>query len=37
MRLHILAVGHSRGTSEGALCDEFLDRARKIQATVHRR
>src|ERR1700688_1945598 len=27
MRLTILTVGHSRGTSEGALCDEFLDRA----------
>ena len=30
MRLTILAVGHSRGTSEGALCDEFLDRAIKM-------
>ena len=30
MRLTILVVGHARGTSEGALCDEFLDRARKM-------
>ena len=30
MRLTILAIGHSRGTSEGALCDEFLDRAVKM-------
>ena len=30
MRLWIFAVGHSRGTSEGALCDEFIDRARKM-------
>ena len=30
MRLFILAVGHARGTSEGALCDEFLDRAVKM-------
>src|SRR3954463_4823548 len=30
MRLWILAVGHARGTSEGALCDEFLDRAVKM-------
>jgi 23S rRNA (pseudouridine1915-N3)-methyltransferase len=27
MRLTILAVGHSRGTSEGALSDDFLHRA----------
>ena len=30
MRLWILAVGHARGTSEGALCDEYLDRAVKM-------
>ena len=30
MRLSILAVGYARGTSEGALCDEFLDRAQKM-------
>ena len=30
MRLTILTVGHARGTSEGALCDEFLDRAQKM-------
>jgi 23S rRNA (pseudouridine1915-N3)-methyltransferase len=28
MRLLILAVGHSRGTSEGALCDDFVGRAK---------
>ncbi len=30
MRLTILTVGHARGTSEGALCDELLDRAQKM-------
>ena len=30
MRLWILAVGHARGTSEGALCEEYLDRAIKM-------
>src|SRR4051812_36392573 len=30
MRLWIFAVGHARGTAEGALCEEFLDRARKM-------
>ena len=30
MRLTILAVGHARGSSEGALCDEFRDRAIKM-------
>jgi len=30
VRLSILAVGHARGTSEGLLCDEFQDRARKM-------
>jgi 23S rRNA (pseudouridine1915-N3)-methyltransferase len=30
MRLWILAIGHARGTSEGALCDEYLDRAIKM-------
>jgi 23S rRNA (pseudouridine1915-N3)-methyltransferase len=29
VRLTILAIGHARGTSEGALCDEILDRAIK--------
>ena len=29
MKLHILAVGSARGTSEGALCDDFCDRALK--------
>jgi 23S rRNA (pseudouridine1915-N3)-methyltransferase len=28
MRLLILAVGHARGTSEGALCDDFVARAK---------
>ena len=30
MRLHILAVGFSRGTSEGALTDDFVDRAAQM-------
>jgi 23S rRNA (pseudouridine1915-N3)-methyltransferase len=30
LRLSILAVGYARGTSEGALCDEFQDRAQKM-------
>ena len=30
MRLWILAVGHARGSSEGALCDDFIERARKM-------
>ena len=30
MRLSILTIGNSRGTSEGALCEEFVDRARKM-------
>jgi 23S rRNA (pseudouridine1915-N3)-methyltransferase len=30
MRLSILAIGHARGTSEGVLCGEFLDRAIKM-------
>jgi 23S rRNA (pseudouridine1915-N3)-methyltransferase len=30
LRLSVLAIGHARGTSEGALCDEFLDRAIKM-------
>jgi 23S rRNA (pseudouridine1915-N3)-methyltransferase len=30
MRLWILAVGHGRGTSEGALAEEFVDRAAKM-------
>ena len=29
MRLCILAVGHARGSSEGALCDDYLGRAVK--------
>lgn len=27
MRLLVLAVGHARGTNEGALCDDFCSRA----------
>ena len=30
MRLCVLAIGNARGTSEGALCDEYLDRAVKM-------
>ena len=30
MRLSILAVGHSRGTQEGVLADDFIDRALKL-------
>jgi 23S rRNA (pseudouridine1915-N3)-methyltransferase len=30
MRLRILAIGQARGTSEGALVEDFVDRARKI-------
>jgi 23S rRNA (pseudouridine1915-N3)-methyltransferase len=30
MRLLILAVGHARGTSEGALCDDFIERAARM-------
>ncbi|MBN9587855.1 MAG: 23S rRNA (pseudouridine(1915)-N(3))-methyltransferase RlmH [Alphaproteobacteria bacterium 64-11] len=30
MRLWIFAVGHMRGTPEGQLCDDFVDRARKL-------
>src|SRR5581483_4173842 len=30
MRLWIFAIGHARGTSEGALCDEYLARAVKM-------
>lgn len=30
MRLWIFAVGHMRGTAEGDLCEDFLDRARKL-------
>ena len=30
MRLVILAIGSARGTSEGALCDTFQDRAHKM-------
>jgi 23S rRNA (pseudouridine1915-N3)-methyltransferase len=30
MRLTILAIGHARGSSEGALSDEFRDRAVKL-------
>jgi len=30
MRLWILAVGHMRGTPEGQLCDQFVDRAYKL-------
>lgn len=30
MRLLILAIGHARGTAEGRLCNDFLDRAAKM-------
>lgn len=30
MRLSILAVGHARGTQEGALCDDYLERATRL-------
>jgi 23S rRNA (pseudouridine1915-N3)-methyltransferase len=30
LRLHILCVGHGRGTSEGVLTDDFLSRAVKM-------
>lgn len=30
MRITILAIGSARGTSEGALCDEFRERAVKL-------
>jgi len=30
MRLWIYAIGNMRGTPEGALCDDFCDRARKL-------
>ena len=30
MRLLILAVGQGRGTSEGALCDDFVERAARM-------
>jgi 23S rRNA (pseudouridine1915-N3)-methyltransferase len=30
VRLSILAIGSARGSSEGALCQEFLDRAIKL-------
>ena len=30
MRLWILAIGNMRGTPEGALCEDFADRARKL-------
>jgi 23S rRNA (pseudouridine1915-N3)-methyltransferase len=30
MRLTVLAVGHSRGTQEGTLADDFIDRAMKL-------
>ena len=30
MRLWIYAIGHMRGTSEGALCEDFCDRAGKL-------
>lgn len=29
VRLWIFAIGHMRGTSEGMLCDDFTERARK--------
>ena len=30
MRLLILAIGHARGTSEGALCEDFVARAQNM-------
>ncbi|MBS0472649.1 MAG: 23S rRNA (pseudouridine(1915)-N(3))-methyltransferase RlmH [Proteobacteria bacterium] len=30
MRLHILAIGHGRGTQEGALTEDFVGRARNM-------
>jgi len=30
MRLWIYAIGQMRGTAEGQLCDDFVDRARKL-------
>ncbi len=30
MRLWVLAVGHAKGTSEGALVDDFVSRAQKM-------
>jgi 23S rRNA (pseudouridine1915-N3)-methyltransferase len=30
VRLWIIAIGHARGTSEGALVEDFADRARKM-------
>jgi 23S rRNA (pseudouridine1915-N3)-methyltransferase len=30
MRLHILAIGHGRGTQEGALTEDFVGRAQNI-------
>ena len=30
MRLSVLAIGHARGSHEGALSDEYLDRAEKM-------
>jgi 23S rRNA (pseudouridine1915-N3)-methyltransferase len=30
MRLWIYAIGNMRGTPEGTLCEEFLDRAKKL-------
>ena len=34
MRLHILAVGHARATSEGALCEDFVGRAKTFGKRV---
>jgi 23S rRNA (pseudouridine1915-N3)-methyltransferase len=34
MRLLILAVGQSRGTQEGALCDEFIGRAARMSRNL---
>jgi|SRR5579871_1807468 len=30
MRLTVLAVGHARGSQEGELCDDYIDRAGKM-------
>jgi 23S rRNA (pseudouridine1915-N3)-methyltransferase len=34
MRLLILAVGHMRGTPEGQLCEDFVERAHKLGRTL---
>src|SRR6202012_3138436 len=34
MRLWIFAIGSARGSSEGALCDEYIDRAVKMGRNI---